>query len=90
LECDSDLVYPVDWTEAGPERWTVSLRCPNCETVTSGTYGQERVDAFDAQLDSGVEALVRDLNELTRANMAEDVDRFGAALRANAILPEDF
>jgi hypothetical protein len=88
--CDSDLVYPVDWIEAGPERWTVSLRCPNCEKLTSGTYDQDAVDAFDAQLDNGVEALVRDLTELARANMAEDVERFAAAIRAGAILPEDF
>ena len=90
LECDSDLVYPVDWTEAGSERWTVSLRCPNCEGVTTGTYGQDQVDAFDVELDAGVEALVRDLNELTRANMAADVERLVAAIHADAVLPEDF
>lgn len=90
LECDSDLVYPVDWTEAGPERWTVSLRCPNCEAVKTGTYGQDQVDAFDVELDSGVEALVRDLQELARANMSEDVERLVAAIHADAVLPEDF
>jgi hypothetical protein len=90
LDCGSGLVYPVDWNEAGPERWTVSLRCPNCETITSGTFRQELVDAFDVELDSGVEALARDLSELARANMADDVERFAAALRADAILPEDF
>jgi hypothetical protein len=89
-DCDSVLVYPVDWTEAGPGRWTVSLRCPNCEAVRSGTFSQDQVDAFDAELDDGAEALARDLTELTRANMADDVERFAAALRADAILPEDF
>ncbi len=88
--CASELVYPVDWTEGGPGRWTVSLRCPNCQAVRSGTFSQHQLDAFDAELDSGVEALVRDLIELTHANMADDVERFGAALRADAILPEDF
>ena len=27
--CGSDLVYPVEWDEAGATHWEVSLRCPN-------------------------------------------------------------
>lgn len=89
-ECDSALVYPLEWAEAGPERWKVTLRCPNCWTTRSGTFAQDMVDAFDQELDEGVEALVRNLTELARANMADDVERLAAALRADAILPEDF
>jgi hypothetical protein len=33
---------------------------------------------------------VGDLKQLMRANMAEEVDRFAAALAADFILPEDF
>ena len=89
-ECDSALVYPLDWTAAGPERWKVMLCCPNCWTTRSGTFDQSMVDAFDEELDEGVEALVRDLTELAKANMADDVERLVAALHADAILPEDF
>lgn len=89
-DCDSDLVYPLDWAEAGPERWTVELRCPNCETVRSGTFGQDLIDALDIELDSGVDALLRDLTDLSRANMVDDVERFTGAVLAGAILPEDF
>ena len=89
-ECESVLVYPVDWTEAGPERWKVVLCCPNCWATRSGTFAQDMVDAFDQELDEGVEALVRDLTELARANMAGDVERLVAAIHADAILPEDF
>ena len=89
-DCRSEFVHPTEWSEAGSERWRVALRCPNCEWNGSGVFSQELVDWFDEQLDQGTDALVRDLKRLTRANMEEEIDRFVAALQANAILPEDF
>ena len=89
-ECERGLVYPVEWEEASPTHWEVQLRCPNCEWHTTGTYAQEVVDRFDEQLDRGTEALVRDLKRLTRANMEDEVERFSAALAADAIWPMDF
>jgi hypothetical protein len=89
-ECDRDLVYPIDWEEASVTHWEVELRCPNCEWSEVGTYDQATVDHFDEQLDQGTEALVKDLRRLVQANMEAEADRFGAALNANAILPEDF
>jgi hypothetical protein len=88
--CDRDLVYPVDWEEASVTHWEVELRCPNCEWNEVGTYDQATVDRFDEQLDSGTEALVKDLRRLVQANMEAEAERFAAALDANAILPEDF
>jgi hypothetical protein len=88
--CESHLVHPVAWQQSGPDHWTVLLRCPNCEWCASGTYEQDLVDDFDRELDGGAQALIRDLHELARANMAESVDRFAEALRADAVLPEDF
>jgi hypothetical protein len=88
--CDSGLVFPIDWAPAAGRRWTVELRCPECEWLGAGTYSQAVVDRFDEALDDGTEALLRDLNLLTRANMEEQVDAFVAALDADQILPEDF
>lgn len=88
--CSSELVYPVDWEQAGDTRWTVHLRCPNCEWRASGTFDQELLDAFDEQLDEGIQVLLTALRELTRDNLSEDIDRFAAALQADAILPMDF
>jgi hypothetical protein len=88
--CDSELVYPTAWDEAGPDAWHVELRCPDCEHLSEGVFAQKTVDDFDEQLDAGSDALTSDLRRLTRANMATDVDAFIAALAVDAILPEDF
>jgi hypothetical protein len=88
--CDSELVYPTDWAPAERKRWTVDLRCPDCEWTGGGTYTQEAVDRFDQTLDAGTEQLLDDLNLLARANMEDQVERFVAALASNHILPEDF
>jgi hypothetical protein len=89
-ECERDLVYPVDWEEASRTHWEVELRCPNCEWRHVGSYDQDTVDVFDEELDRGTEHLVRDLKRLTRANMEVEVERFAAALAADAIWPMDF
>ena len=88
--CDRALVFPMDWEEASPTHWEVQLRCPNCEWTHVGTYDQDTVDIFDEELDRGTEQLVRDLKRLTRANMEEEVERFAAALEADAVWPMDF
>jgi hypothetical protein len=88
--CASELVYPVDWEPAETGRWSVQLRCPNCEWLGGGVFEQAVVDHFDDALDRGTEQVLDDLSLLTRANMQEDVDRFVGALNANQILPEDF
>jgi hypothetical protein len=89
-ECRSHLVAPVAWEQAGPREWAVTLECPNCEWWDADLFDEDAIERFDEELDRGTEALVRDLLRLTRANMEDDVERFAAALRADAILPEDF
>lgn len=89
-ECSSELVYPVEWEEAGPEYWRVALRCPNCEWTAAGVFPQDLVDLFDERLDQGTEQVVGDLKRLMHANMSEEIDRFASALDADAIVPEDF
>ena len=89
-DCSSELVYPIEWEEAGPEYWRVALRCPNCEWTASGVFPQDLVDLFDERLDQGTEQMVTDLKHLMRANMTEEIDRFVEALEADGILPEDF
>jgi hypothetical protein len=88
--CESDLVHPVGWSEAGRDRWHVELECPNCLWLGGGEFHQELVDELEEHLDRGTKALVRDLRRLEKANMEEQIDRFVHALEVDAILPEDF
>jgi hypothetical protein len=90
VECDSELVYPVQWEEAGAENWSVLLHCPNCDVFREGVFTQDNVELFDEELDRGADVLARDYKRLMRANMADEIDRFVGALDADAILPEDF
>jgi hypothetical protein len=88
--CGSELVYPVDWEEAGAEHWQVCLRCPDCEWSGHGTFSQSAVERFDEQLDRGTEAVVQDLRRLMHANMEDEIERFVSALAADHIVPDDF
>ena len=90
VDCDAELVYPVQWEEAGPENWSVVLHCPNCDVYREGVFTQDNVELFDEELDRGADALARDYKRLMRANMAEEIERFVGALEAGAICPEDF
>lgn len=89
-ECEAGLVYPLEWDEVSGMQWRVDLRCPNCEWFHVGTYGQDVVDRFDEELDRGTDALLRDLKQLTQANMEEELERFCDALHSDAIWPMDF
>jgi len=88
--CGSDLVYPLEWEEAGATHWEVALRCPNCEWCGSGVFEQSVVERFDEELDHGTESLVGDLRRLVAANMEDEIERFVQALDCDALLPEDF
>ena len=89
-ECSSDLVFPVEWDEAGATHWEVTLRCPNCEWYGTGVFSQDVVERFDEELDRGTEHLVRDLKRMMHANMEDEIERFVYALDADYIVPDDF
>ncbi|MEP6954734.1 MAG: hypothetical protein ABI950_11805 [Solirubrobacteraceae bacterium] len=90
VACDSTLVYPMEWEEAGATHWEVALRCPNCEWHGNGVFEQDIVERFDEELDRGTEALVRDLKRLMHANMEDEIERFVTALHGGHIVPDDF
>ena len=89
-DCDSTLVYPVQWEEADESHWHITLRCPNCERTEQGVFGQPQCDGFDDELERGTDALTRDYKRLMTANLAEEIDRFAKALEVDGILPSDF
>jgi hypothetical protein len=89
-DCESNLVYPVQWEEADEAHWQISLRCPNCERSEEGVFPQDMCDGFDDELERGTDALTRDYKRLMTANLAEEIDRFAKALEVDGILPADF
>ena len=89
-DCDSNLVYPVQWEEADESHWQITLRCPNCERSEDGVFGQDQCDRFDDELERGTDALTRDYKRLMTANLAEEIERFAKALEVDGIRPADF
>ncbi len=89
-DCTSELVQPIDWSEAPDDCWNLVLNCPNCDWYTEGLYSADQVRELEDQLDEGLADMLRDLQRLTQANMADQIDRFVNALNADQILPEDF
>ncbi len=89
-ECDSQLVQPVEWLETPDDRWMLTLECPNCRWSEDGVYDRDQVDRLEEMLDNGLADMLGDLQRLTQANMADEIDRFAGALHADLILPEDF
>lgn len=88
--CAGELVHPVDWAEAGPSQWRILLRCPECEATREGVFDQAAVEALDDELDRATGALLSDLQRVTHANMAEEIELFVRALDVDLIVPSDF
>lgn len=88
--CSGEFVHPVDWSEAGEGQWRILLRCPECEATREGVFEQAAVECLDDELDRATGALLSDLQRVTHANMAEEIDLFVRALDADLIAPSDF
>ena len=89
-ECASRLVQPIQWHEAPQGFWELTLHCPNCDWSDEGVFDQDQVDALEEVLDDGLCDMLADLRRLTQSNMAEEIERFTAALQGDLVLPEDF
>ena len=88
--CHSRLMYPADCEDHSPDHWYIELKCPDCGGRQWGRFDVEMLDALDRELGRAEDEIEADLTRLTRANMADYVTRFVAALDAGAIEPEDF
>jgi hypothetical protein len=88
--CAAESVCPVRWHEVGDSHWYVELRCPECEWRASNVFDQETVDRYDDALCAAADEMIEELERITRANMEAEIERFVAALEADAITPFDF
>jgi hypothetical protein len=89
-QCGSDRVHPLDWREVEDMRWELDVRCPDCRWTGGDVYEQPEVERYDDVLLAGAGDLTEELERVTRENMAEHLERFRAALDADAITPFDF
>jgi DNA-directed RNA polymerase subunit RPC12/RpoP len=89
-QCGSDRVHPLDWREVENLRWELDVRCPDCRWTGGDVYEQPEVERYDDVLLAGAGDLTEELDRITRVNMAEHLERFRAALDADAITPFDF
>ncbi|HWX86941.1 MAG TPA: hypothetical protein VNX67_02080 [Solirubrobacteraceae bacterium] len=88
--CAGGLVHPLDWVEESPGRWRILMRCPDCDALREGVFGQALVERLDEELDRATGALLSDLRQLTHANMVEEIGIFSRALELDLIGPSDF
>jgi|GEM_PF-216947 len=88
--CAGGLVHPLDWAEESPGRWHILMRCPDCDALREGVFGQALVERLDEELDKATAALLSDLRQLTHANMIEEIEVFSRALELDLIGPSDF
>lgn len=88
--CAGGLVHPLDWVEESPGRWRILMRCPDCDALREGVFGQALVERLDEELDRATAALLSDLRQLTHANMVEEIEVFSRALELDLIGPSDF
>jgi hypothetical protein len=87
--CALPFVQLGEGTEEGTG-WRVVLHCASCGWATEEVLGVDTLAQLDEELDRGLEEIASALSRFTEQNMLEYVDRFSAALGADAIVPEDF
>ncbi len=88
--CPSRLVHPTRWRRVEPDVWQISLRCPECRRAWQEVVSTAAVRRLDEVLRAGRGVIERHLEEIERIEREEQVRCFVSALRAGAILPEDF
>jgi hypothetical protein len=89
-ECFEEFVYPVTWTESGPEGWWLLLRCGGCGSWRDVIASNEVVEEFDRVLDEGLELINAAADRLERELLATEADVLVRALELDLLGAEDF
>lgn len=88
--CGSELVYPLERSQVGSDRWQLLMLCPNCFAWVNVSVDHEGAEEILLRQRLGREALARELASLKRRHMEEECEKFISALGAGAIQPLDF
>src|SRR4051812_49853614 len=68
--CGEAFVFPVTWTESGPDDWWLLLRCGGCGTSRNGVASNADVAEYDSLLDEGVAEINSYADRLQREALA--------------------
>jgi hypothetical protein len=88
--CLSPLVELLAVAPAGDGTRRVERRCPECGWWGAGVFEEAAVVCFQAELDAARASLEALLDQVVKARMETDVERFTFALACDGVLPEDF
>lgn len=88
--CKSELVYPVERYQLNNVDWKVLLLCPNCLCQRELVVDREAVRELLKNARVAREKLMRELDNMQKKNMQDEVDRFVEALDRDHIMPIDF
>ncbi len=89
--CERPFVVPGEVLEvADADHVRLELRCTNCDWGEDTVCTDEDLAALERELDRGFADLLWTLEVLWIGNEEDAIERFSAALTADAILPEDF
>jgi hypothetical protein len=89
--CRGPFVVPGEVYEVvDGDRCRLELRCVDCGWERAGIHAEAELEALDRELDRGYADLLWALEVLWIGNEEDAIERFGRALAADAILPEDF
>jgi hypothetical protein len=96
-KCDCRLCFEAAAEPLTPDLWCVVVECPNCWFAWTRTVGDLELELLEHALDDDTRAIEDALERLVIENavaeaeeLADEVQRFSAALEANAIMPMDF
>jgi hypothetical protein len=89
-DCRKEFVYPVTWTESGPDHWWLLLRCGACGTWRDVVTTNEAVTVFDQVLNEEIDVIRRAADRLERESQLAEADAFGVALRLDLLTADDF
>lgn len=88
--CYSDLVQPVEARAESGGSVRLTLRCPECETITVDEYSWEDARSFGRVFAAGKASLRAAHAELAKENFRDELDCFVLALASDLIGPDDF
>ena len=88
--CGASIVNPMDWHEADESTWWVLLRCGACSHSREVILTDEQARQFDRDLQPGLRAIERIIDDLDHQRMRYEVEIFADALARDLISASDF